>query len=102
MRLVDRLAGAGLVERRTGADARSTSLYLTPAGRRGAPALARREAAIQLALAGLSRADRSALARVSETALADLAATPGAERRICRLCDTEACGRHCPVKGQTP
>jgi MarR family transcriptional regulator, negative regulator of the multidrug operon emrRAB len=105
VRLVDRLAGAGLVERRTGADARSTSLYLTPAGRRVARrTLARREAAIQSVLAGLSRADRSALARVSETVLADLATdlvtAADADRRICRLCDTEACGRRrgtCPV-----
>jgi len=52
-------------------------------------------------LAGLSSTDRSALARVSETALADLATTPEADRRICRLCDTEACGRRrgtCPVE----
>ena len=101
VRLVDRLAGAGLVERRTGADARSASLYLTPAGRRVARrTLARREAAISSVLAGLSRTDRSALARVAETALADLATTAEDDRRICRLCDTEACGRRrgtCPV-----
>ena len=32
VRLTDRLAGDGLVERRTGADARSRALYVTPAG----------------------------------------------------------------------
>jgi DNA-binding MarR family transcriptional regulator len=101
VRLVDRLAGAGLVERRTGADARSTSLYLTPAGRRVARrTLARREAAIESVLAGLPRPDRAALARVAEAVLADLAATAGAARTICRFCDTDACGRRrgtCPV-----
>src|SRR5688572_20555675 len=34
VRLVDRLAGAGLVERRVGADQRSVALHLTPEGRR--------------------------------------------------------------------
>jgi MarR family transcriptional regulator, negative regulator of the multidrug operon emrRAB len=34
VRLVDRLAGAGLVERRVGADARAVALHLTPQGRR--------------------------------------------------------------------
>src|SRR6185436_6473081 len=45
VRLVDRLAGDGLVERRRGADQRSAALVLTPRGRRAARSvLSRREA----------------------------------------------------------
>jgi DNA-binding MarR family transcriptional regulator len=101
VRLVDRLARTGLVERRMGADQRSAALYLTPAGRRAARrVLARREAAIQAVLAPLTRADRDALTRIAERLLAELGAAPDAERRLCRLCDPDACGRprgRCPV-----
>ncbi len=46
VRLVDRLAAAGLVERRVGPDARAVSIHLTPVGRRTARrVLAAREAA---------------------------------------------------------
>jgi len=101
VRLVDRLARGGLVERRAGADQRSAALYLTPAGRRAARrVLARREAAIEAVLAPLGRADREHLARIAGRLLGDLGSEPGAERRLCRLCDTEGCGRargRCPV-----
>jgi DNA-binding MarR family transcriptional regulator len=105
VRLVDRMAGAGLVERRMGADQRSAALYLTPAGRRAARrVLARREAAVQSILALLDRADRAALAQLAERLLAELGAVEGAERRLCRLCDREACGRargKCPVNAKS-
>jgi DNA-binding MarR family transcriptional regulator len=98
VRLVDRLAGAGLVERRVGADQRSVALWLTPAGRRAARrVLAQREAAVETALAGLPAADRAALVRVAERLLPEL----GDERRVCRLCDGDACGRPagtCPMQ----
>jgi MarR family transcriptional repressor of emrRAB len=97
VRLVDRLVHAGLVERRAGADQRSTALYPTPAGRRAARrVLARREAAVQSVLAPLTRAERETLALLTERLLREL----GPERRVCRLCDREACGRgrgRCPV-----
>jgi MarR family transcriptional repressor of emrRAB len=101
VRLVDRLSRTGLVERRMGADQRSAALYLTPAGRRTARrVLARREAAVQAVLAPLTRAERDALTRIAEKLLGELGAAPGGERRLCRLCDVEACGRprgRCPV-----
>jgi MarR family transcriptional repressor of emrRAB len=90
VRLVDRLEAAELVERRLGADGRAVALWLTPAGRRVARRiLARREAA----LAVLTPDERAALARAAETVLAAMAGRDAAEHRICRLCDTEACGR---------
>jgi DNA-binding MarR family transcriptional regulator len=102
VRLVDRLAEAGLVERRIGADQRSVALRLTPEGRRTARrVLAQREAAVESALAALTPADRAALVRAAELVLPALAEAPDDEARLCRLCDTDACGRprgECPMQ----
>jgi MarR family transcriptional repressor of emrRAB len=102
VRLVDRLAGSGLVERRAGADQRSTALWLTPAGRRAARrVLVQRAAVIDAALAELAPAEREALVLAAERLLPALAGAPATEPRICRLCDTEACGRpagDCPMQ----
>jgi MarR family transcriptional repressor of emrRAB len=101
VRLVDRLARDGLVERRRAADQRSAALVLTPAGRRAARRiLTRREAEMHSLLALLTDGEQDALTQVAERILAELGTAPGAERRVCRLCDLEACGRtrgRCPV-----
>jgi DNA-binding MarR family transcriptional regulator len=98
VRLVDRLSAAGLVERRVGVDGRSLSLRLTPEGRRAARRiLARREAAIEQLLAPLSASERATLARLHERLLGHTTSTPQDRRRVCRLCDVEACGRDCPA-----
>ena len=99
VRLVDRLAAAGLVERRVGADGRAVALQLTPAGRRAARrVLARREAALETALAQLTARERTELARLNEVVLAGLTGGQEDRRRICRLCDVDACGADCPTK----
>jgi MarR family transcriptional repressor of emrRAB len=101
VRLVDRLARVGLVERRRGADQRSAALYLTPAGRRLARrVLARRDAEMHSVLALLTGGEQGALAGLSAQVLRRLGAAPDAEPRLCRLCDLDACGRprgECPV-----
>jgi MarR family transcriptional regulator, negative regulator of the multidrug operon emrRAB len=101
VRLVDRLEAADLVERRMGGDGRSVALRLTPQGRRVARRiLAQREAVVATALAPLDAAQRSALASAAAAVLAGMAAGGRPEGRICRLCDTDACGRprdRCPV-----
>jgi MarR family transcriptional regulator, negative regulator of the multidrug operon emrRAB len=101
VRLADRLAAAGLVERRRGADQRSTALYLTPAGHRAARrVLSGREASMQSLLTLLTDDQRRDLAELAAVILGRLGAEPSAERRLCRLCDLEACGRsrgECPV-----
>jgi DNA-binding MarR family transcriptional regulator len=101
VRLVDRLASAGLVERRRGADQRSVALYLTPPGRRQARSvLAERGAAMHSLLTLLTDDQRSLLTAVADDLLRELGAEPDAERRLCRLCDLESCGRSrgdCPV-----
>ena len=79
VRLADRLAQDGLVERRMGADGRSVALALTAAGRRSAARIrAQREAAIETALAPLEAGDRAALARAAELVLAGMAAEEAA------------------------
>ena len=99
VRLVDRLAADGLVERRVGADGRAVALQLTPEGRRAARrVLSRREAALEGVLAPLTPADRSTLAALHERLLGSLTEGQEARRRVCRLCDVEACGRECPTK----
>jgi DNA-binding MarR family transcriptional regulator len=101
VRLVDRLAADGLVERRRGADQRSAALVLTPVGRRAArQVLRRREANLQIIVGLLTDDQQAAIAAVAERVLGELGARPGAEPRICRLCDVDACGRprgKCPV-----
>ncbi len=98
VRLVDRLSAAGLVERRVGVDGRTLSLRLTPEGRRTARrVLARREAAIEQMLAPLSAAERATLGRLHERLLGHSTETQQDRRRVCRLCDVDACGRDCPT-----
>src|SRR4051812_35405181 len=101
VRLVDRLEADGLVERRRGADQRSAALLLTPAGRRAARrALRDRDAKLQFILALLTEDQQGDLIDAAEQVLGELGARPGAEQRICRLCDVDACGRargECPV-----
>jgi MarR family transcriptional repressor of emrRAB len=101
VRLADRLAAAGLIERRRGADQRSAALHLTPSGHRTARrVLAERAAAMASVLSLLTDDQQAELVRHAELILTRLGAAPEAERRLCRLCDLEACGRshgHCPV-----
>ena len=101
VRLVDRLAGAGLVERRRGADGRSVAVTLTAAGGRAATEIrAVRESALAGALAALDGGERRALTELNEKLLAGLTSDRASARRMCRLCDSEACGHErgiCPV-----
>ena len=100
VRLVDRLAAARLVERRAGSDARTVSIHLTHRGRRVARRVAvAREAALEAIMAGLAPAQRELLFSLVSELLAGLDGDP---RRVCRLCDREACRRGaggCPVWG---
>ena len=101
VRLVDRLADAGLVERRRGGDGRSVAITLTPAGRSAAAEIrAARERALADALSVLAADEREMLTALSEKLLAGLTSDRASARRICRLCDAEACGHErgtCPV-----
>ncbi|MEV4620863.1 MarR family transcriptional regulator [Asanoa sp. NPDC049573] len=101
VRLVDRLAEAGLVTRGPGGDGRSRSVALTPAGRAAAERLsAARAATLRSALAGLSPAERSTLDGLVGKVMAGIVAEKDGGAWLCRLCDLAACGRdegHCPT-----
>jgi len=101
VRLVDRLVEAGYVTRGPGADGRTTTVLLTEAGRQAADRVsAARAAVLSDALARLSPADRQVLGRILGELLTGFIRGPGATKWLCRLCDTDACGRaegRCPV-----
>jgi MarR family transcriptional repressor of emrRAB len=101
VRLVDRLAGGGLVTRAAGEDGRSVAVFLTPAGRRAAGQVQEgRMLALTNVLAPLDAAEREQLTRLVEKLLAGLTAGRADARHICRLCDAGACGHEegrCPV-----
>jgi DNA-binding MarR family transcriptional regulator len=106
VRLVDRLEGAGQVERRAGPDARTASITLTASGHRAAARItAARAAVLEEALSALSAQERQTMARLTARMLGGvvrrkLAREAQATRWICRLCDMHACGRaegRCPA-----
>ncbi|MHB1446260.1 MAG: MarR family winged helix-turn-helix transcriptional regulator [Acidimicrobiales bacterium] len=110
VRLIDKLAGAGLVRRGPGRDGRSVAVTLTRRGDQAARRiLAGRRRASTTLLAGLSSDERETLTPLLERLLQQLTAARLAEREaaetpaggwLCRLCDFSACRRDlgaCPV-----
>jgi MarR family transcriptional regulator, negative regulator of the multidrug operon emrRAB len=101
VRLVDRLAAGGLVRRGAGEDGRSVRVFLTPAGRHAAAEVhSRRTEALAAVLLPLDAAERDQLTRLHEKLLAGLTSGRADAGRICRLCDSGACGHkegRCPV-----
>jgi DNA-binding MarR family transcriptional regulator len=101
VRLLDKMAESGYVERGPGADRRSTTVTLTRAGRAAASQVsAARAGVLDDALAGLTGAERDLLRQVMGKVLVGLMREPGAVRWMCRLCDTGACrgaAGGCPV-----
>ena len=111
VRLVDRLAAEGLVERVGAEDGRAVSVVLTRHGRSIAAQILRtREKSLVSALAALSPDEVDNLAATLDTMLATMTLARAEERSartidrpqawLCRLCDFAACGRsegNCPV-----
>jgi MarR family transcriptional regulator, negative regulator of the multidrug operon emrRAB len=99
VRLADRLAASGLVERRPAAhDRRSVALHLTPEGEHSCTRiLATRHDRLARALAVLSPGERATLARLTEKLLASFVEDERQAYAVCRLCDTAACA-DCPVE----
>jgi DNA-binding MarR family transcriptional regulator len=92
VRLLDRLAESGLVERGRGTDARSTVVSLTEAGRAAAVEVcSERAAVLDRALAALSPRERDEFTTLAGKMLVGLMRGPGAVRWMCRLCDTGIC-----------
>jgi DNA-binding MarR family transcriptional regulator len=104
VRVVDRLAGEGLVERRPGPDRRTLALHLTVAGEQAATSLlARRSESLRSLLEALDPGERAALEPLLERLVAALADDRPGALRVCRLCDRRACTSEpgCPLDHTT-
>jgi MarR family transcriptional regulator, negative regulator of the multidrug operon emrRAB len=99
VRLVDRLAADGLVQRWPGQDARSIAVYLTGTGAQVARnILEQRAALLSGALAPLGEHERTELTETLEKMLQHLTADVVHARRICRFCERPVCPNEiCPV-----
>ena len=100
VRLVDRLQSTGVVERRAGRDGRTVALELTDDGAATARRiLETRLRAVDDVLAVLDDDGRRALEPLLESLVGSLAADRAEARRVCRLCDVDACGHpeRCPI-----
>ncbi|MBC6459823.1 MarR family winged helix-turn-helix transcriptional regulator [Actinomadura sp. HBU206391] len=99
VRLVDRLAGRGLVTRATGTDRRQAPLSLTGDGAAAARrALRARQDVLEDVLAPLDPGERDRFARLTAKLLAGIPHDRAHARQICRLCRHDRCrGDACPV-----
>jgi MarR family transcriptional regulator, negative regulator of the multidrug operon emrRAB len=99
VRLVDRLAEAKLVERKTGSDRRSVALRLTETGKRQVKSLLiGRQHALAEALRGLDNWERSTLSAIASKVLRGLEHSAVECDRRCRLCDDGVCpDETCPM-----
>jgi DNA-binding MarR family transcriptional regulator len=102
VKVADRLAADGLVERREGPDGRTRALHLTAAGCAAADrALADRAEELDGLLAVLDAGERKRLLPLLEKLVAGLADDRPGARTVCRLCDRETCcerPRGCPLQ----
>jgi MarR family transcriptional regulator, negative regulator of the multidrug operon emrRAB len=99
VRTVDRLAAAGLVERRAGVDGRTVSLHLTAAGEETwQRQTAARLGWLERTVAQLPPAERADVERIVSALLAAVTGDEESAERICRLCDERCCPQdRCPV-----
>ena len=99
VRIVDRLAVAGLVDRNTGSpDRRSVTLDLTGEGvTERAAILQRRLSAIQDVLNAVAPEDFGTLQRIAATTLGTLPDDATSALSICRYCDERRC-LACPME----
>ena len=92
VKIADRLAADGLVERRPGADRRTVALHLTAEGHAAvAGVLSRRASELSALLSVLAPAEREALEPLLEKLVAALADDRPRALNVCRLCDRDVC-----------
>jgi DNA-binding MarR family transcriptional regulator len=97
VRLVDRLVGDGLVERRKGRDKRAIALHLTERGMvLRQELLKERLAVLRPFLMPLTAEEQSDLSRLLEKILPSLGTTDVDRCTTCRLCDDRVCA-DCPI-----
>ena len=99
VRVIDRLADKGLIERRAGVDGRTRGLRLTPSGMDAWDRLNEaRLVWLNTVIGRLGRTEQSQLESAVEDLLA--VATPGYDEseHMCRMCDLRVCPQdRCPV-----
>jgi DNA-binding MarR family transcriptional regulator len=104
VRLVDKLAQAGYVQRKQGDDGRSTQIMLTAAGADAAQRVAAARAQVLNTLVRkLSDQQRAALDDLAGTLLVGMMFAPGPLEWNCRQCDTVTCqdtASGCPVRNE--
>ena len=101
VRLVDRLAAAGLVTRGPGVDGRSRAVTLTEAGRRVAADVAAARATVLAGMTnGLTATELESLHSLLSTVMGNAVRSKSGGGWICRMCDLAACERDlglCPA-----
>jgi MarR family transcriptional repressor of emrRAB len=105
VRLVDGMAGDGLVERRAGGDSRSVSLVLSAKGTATAREVrGRRGHALDELVDSLDPDHVEQLGPILERLLETTATDADSRWRTCRLCDEPRCedGRPCPIDRAAP
>ena len=100
VRLVDRLVKAGLAVRRSGADRRTSALYLSRRGKlRMGAILESRKRVLEQALLPLTQQEQTLLAGLLEKLLGGFTRDRQHADHICRLCDARSCPEQtCPVE----
>jgi MarR family transcriptional repressor of emrRAB len=102
VKIADRLAADGQLERRPGPDQRTWALHLTPAGKAAAAQiLAARARELDGLVAALSADEQQALEPLLDKLVAALADDRPGALQVCRLCDRDACcgsGPDCPLQ----
>ncbi|WP_407496462.1 MarR family winged helix-turn-helix transcriptional regulator [Pseudooceanicola sp. MF1-13] len=100
VRLVDRLASDGLVQRSTQKQGRHVPIFLTYEGRAAYQNLRSHQSGfLDDLLADLSQEDKDNLERILERLLSKLTTSRAARDHICRNCDEGICEQaSCPVE----
>lgn len=99
VRLVDKLAEEGLIERRAGKDRRSVALYLTETGQqRKRDVLRARRDALNWVFESLNGGQQAQLTQLMEVMLQSITTCKAEADTICRLCEERTCAQQrCPV-----
>ena len=104
VRLVERLAQSGLVDKRPGADRRTASLHLTRQGSGASRRIqGRRTALVSRLIDGLVPGEKKVLEALLHKMLRRTLRTRGEAQHACRLCDHTVCiGEACPIGSSVP
>ena len=100
VRLIDRLAADGLVERRAGSDARSVALYATKPGKALREKILKgRLNSISPLIETLTDAEQRQLSTLLHKLLSSMETTDLERKTLCRLCDNRVC-TDCPIPAE--